>query len=434
MLNFLLAQDEIVVNTRNFMGETPLFLAVKYVNYEAAKCLIKAGANVNLPNFEDLTPLHIAVNYPISARLLLENGANVHARDYSEDTPLHDAVTESSLEVVWMLLYYNADANSVGGNGLTPFMKALITDNVEIQSVLIEYVSDFNTKTFCNMSTLALAVTHDTPYVQAILDGGADITADVFCKCIGVPNVKNFKLIWDRLAFNEDEPICLMEIFNLNYLIEQYIDIIIDSPNTKLLDERILPSYTNFVSKYVEAGIVCLDKLTKITCLLLQNSYRIPAMGIYMVFVSYGYCELIKILQFMDHDNIWHSYALTPRLIFDVHSKVEAVAKEIPKSGSPPLDLKIDLLCNFSYFAVKPLVEFYLKNFGDDHTGIKEELAVLHSLPKVPSLVELARNKTREFIVKKFEFQNSCQYYTFVGHLDIPLVYRKILTFEKKLY
>lgn len=416
------------------MGETPLFLAVKYVNFEAAECLIQAGANINLPNFEDLTPLHISVTSPKLAHLLLFNGANVDARDYSDDTPLHDAVTESSLEVVCMLLYYDADANSIGGNGLTPFMRALITEDVNIQSVLLDFVSDFNVETCDNVSTLALALTHSTPYVQTMLEKNAQITADVFHKCVVVPNVHNFKLIWDRLVYNEEDPICLMDIFQLNYLIEQYIDIIIDSPNTQLLDERILPNFTNFVAIYVEAGIVCLDKLTKFTCLLLQNSYQLPAMGIYMIFASYGYCELIKILQYMEHDNIWLPYVFTPRLIFDIHSKVEVVAETIPRSDGPPPDLKIDLLCSFSYFAVKHLVEFYLNTFGIAHNNNKEELDILFALPKVPSLVELARNKTREYIINKFRFKTNCQYYTFVSHLNIPLVYRKILTFEKKLY
>lgn len=415
------------------MGETPLFLAVKYVDFEASKRLIEAGANVNLPNFEDLTPLHISVASPKLAYLLLSNGANVNARDYSDDTPLHDAVVEACLEVVCMLIYYDADVNSIGGNGLTPFMKAIIAEDVRIQSVFLDYVSDFNAKTCDNMSTLELAVTHDCVYTQAILERGAEITANVFRKCIVVPNIKNFKLIWDRLQFNEEDPICLMDVFELNYFIEQYIDIIIDSPNTKLLDDRILPNFTNFVTKYVEAGIVCLDKLTKFTCLLLQNSYRLPAMGVYMIFASYGYCELIKILQFMEHDNVWLPYVFTPRLIFDIHSKVEIIAKEIPRSDAPPPDLKIDLLCSFSYFAVKHLVEFYLNTFGSDHSNAKE-LAILYSLPKVPSLIELARNKTKEYIINKFGFETNSQYYTFVSHLNIPSVYRKILTFEKKLY
>lgn len=416
------------------MGETPLFLAVKYVNFEAAQKLIEAGANVNLPNFEDLTPLHASVTFPKIAHLLLSYGANVNARDYSDDTPLHDAITELSLEVVCMLLYYDSDANSIGGNDLTPFMKAVITESVEIQSVLIDYVSDFNAETGDSLSTLALAVTHNSPYVQTIIDRGAYVTADVFYKCIIVPNVGNFKLIWDRLAFNDEDPICLLDIFQLNYFIEQYIDVIIDSPNTKILDERMLPNFANFVTKYVEAGIVCLDKLTKFTCLLLQNSYRLPAMGIYMIYVSYGYCELIKILQYMEHDNIWLPYVLTPRLIFDIQSNLEITSREIPRSDAPPPDLKIDLLCSFSYFASKYLVDFYLLTFGLDHRNIREELAILHALPKVPSLVELARNKTRQFIITKLKFKTNCQYYTFVSHLNIPLVYRKILTFEKKLY
>lgn len=47
-------------------------------NIEAAKCLIKAGANLNVPDENELLPLHYAItkNLPVLCNLLIEKGAD----------------------------------------------------------------------------------------------------------------------------------------------------------------------------------------------------------------------------------------------------------------------------------------------------------------------------------------------------------------------
>ncbi|KAG5896624.1 hypothetical protein JTB14_009532 [Gonioctena quinquepunctata] len=203
IVEFLIAQEDIVINARNFLGQTPLFLAVRDGAYELVKFLVDNGANVNLPNYEDVTPLHVSIQYPNIAHVLITNGANINASDYSDDTPLHDAVADSHLETVCMLVYYNADANRPGGNNLTPFMKALITENHALQEALFEYVDDFNISTFDCISTLALALTHDNPFVEEIINRGADVDILAYKMCLRVPNPQNFKLVWKKLSCQE---------------------------------------------------------------------------------------------------------------------------------------------------------------------------------------------------------------------------------------
>lgn len=56
-----------------------------------AEYLIKKGANVNLPNKVELSPLHFAAENDNlqTAKLLIENGANVNAVSKFGWTPLH---------------------------------------------------------------------------------------------------------------------------------------------------------------------------------------------------------------------------------------------------------------------------------------------------------------------------------------------------------
>lgn len=61
MVMFLIENGaKLDVKEEHFYGHTPLQRAVMNNNIELAEILLKAGANVNLPNFSDETPLILA--------------------------------------------------------------------------------------------------------------------------------------------------------------------------------------------------------------------------------------------------------------------------------------------------------------------------------------------------------------------------------------
>ncbi|MGD9604472.1 MAG: ankyrin repeat domain-containing protein [Gammaproteobacteria bacterium] len=105
----LLLQAGVNPNHINDFGKAPLMYAAQYNQVDAAKLLIKQGANVNAVttkpwdscyytlNTFNMTPLHYAVRYasPELVRLLLDNGAqpfikaeNRHKYPMVEETPL----------------------------------------------------------------------------------------------------------------------------------------------------------------------------------------------------------------------------------------------------------------------------------------------------------------------------------------------------------
>ncbi|KAJ8951197.1 hypothetical protein NQ314_007698 [Rhamnusium bicolor] len=440
IIDFLLAQDDIVVNIRNFRGETPLFQAVRNGRFESTQKLIRIGANVNLPNHEEVTPLHVSVTHTELAHLLILHGAHIDAIDYSGDTPLHDATAEGCLETVCMLLYYNADANAIGGNNLTPFMKALIAENIEIQHALFEYVDDFNIATVDHMTTLALALTHDTPYVYEIIQRGAEVNyADIylyeevacaFFLCLRVPNHQNFKLIWEKLHYNEIinsiNLFALFEHLGLSDL-EKYIDVIIESDNVKTAVESLSKNenYFFFINKFAETDLR-LEQLTKLTCRLILYGYRVTSYDIYEIFLHYGYCELFKMLLYMENNYSygWLPHMIVPRLIFDLDCKLSNVLIEMARIYRNEVGKLLE------YFVYPPLMKVYLHKYRYDD----DMMEIILKLPEVPLLIELARNKSREHIAKTFNTTSACQFYTTVNHLNISTVYKKILTFEKKLY
>lgn len=67
--------------------------------------------------------------------------ANINALDFDLYTPLHEAVIHSDYEMVSMLLYYGADADSACSNGLTPFMMAVHL-NVDVEVSNLKWNND----------------------------------------------------------------------------------------------------------------------------------------------------------------------------------------------------------------------------------------------------------------------------------------------------
>ncbi|QIW16186.1 hypothetical protein A4G20_07510 [Pasteurellaceae bacterium RH1A] len=69
------------VNAQDVYGMTPLHYAMRSKNIEAAKVLLEAGADPNIPNQDNLIPLRMCIRYPDRLDLLelmLKSGGNVH--------------------------------------------------------------------------------------------------------------------------------------------------------------------------------------------------------------------------------------------------------------------------------------------------------------------------------------------------------------------
>jgi len=115
-----------LINFISNIGHT-IFLDNDGINRQVLKIIEKNRNSINEREaFRDSTPLHWAIfkrKIPL-IRLLLENGADVNARDdrYNHaSTPIHWAVTDPpSLELVKLLLEFNADISITNSGGGTP--------------------------------------------------------------------------------------------------------------------------------------------------------------------------------------------------------------------------------------------------------------------------------------------------------------------------
>jgi ankyrin repeat protein len=213
-------------------GLTVLLYAARSGCTRCVRSLLAAGADIDKPTPEGMTPLMIAIDNQAydTARLLLDEGANPHVWDWYGRTALYVAVDMSSFrgrlshpssssetsatDVVRLLLEAGVNPNaqlnmhrpSRGGNigrfadellttGTTPLLRAAIGADVEAARLLIEHGALVDLPNVHGITPLMAASGHasgrnqrfDTPQAQAraielidlFLAAGADIDAKI---------------------------------------------------------------------------------------------------------------------------------------------------------------------------------------------------------------------------------------------------------------
>ncbi|CAH0552635.1 unnamed protein product [Brassicogethes aeneus] len=430
ILKFILEVKSLLVNSRNFKGETALFLAVRYQFTDIVLLMLQAGANVNLPNNEEVTPLHNASNNPEIAHLLIKNGAKLDVIDYGGDTPLNEAVSSGCLEVVCMLLYYNADANACSDHNLTPFMKALIREDIEIQRTLFNYVDDFNQRTQEGMPILALALTHETLFVEEIINRGANVNYhldfktpfDAFQLCLQVPDEDKFRLIWNKFVYLDYDKesilskLCKADLSSNNFT--EYLDIILSSCN--LMTAIYAPEKDDDIKLLITTMvrlILPVDYINNVIYILWSYGKNVTPEDLDSMFYYFGYCELFKIGLHMDIKNIGFDENFNfLHLLYD-----------------PQLSFKSFIIILNRYIGLFDLNVMFINRMSK-FMSIPQLTNIPNYNHVVPCLKDIARNVARDYIIETYNLQTSRQYMTHVNHMETSQVYKKLLSYETQLY
>jgi ankyrin repeat protein len=120
----LLAVDRQLVEQYSADGFTAVGLAAFFGHRQAARLLLKAGADPNQAsrNALHVTPLHsaCAAGHAAVAGLLLQHGADPNAAESNGMTPLHTAAGTGNREIAALLLDAGADRAHQSHDGRTP--------------------------------------------------------------------------------------------------------------------------------------------------------------------------------------------------------------------------------------------------------------------------------------------------------------------------
>jgi len=103
----------------------PLHLAARGGVAAMVAELIKHGADVNGQTLMKFTVLHLSITHPNVVRLLIDKGANLDTPNYEGVTPLHLAIENKKVVTAQILADRGADVESADEDGLTPFHYAI---------------------------------------------------------------------------------------------------------------------------------------------------------------------------------------------------------------------------------------------------------------------------------------------------------------------
>ena len=171
---------------------TPLHLASFVGVSEITQLLLDHGATANVENIHGQTPLHLLSQGELLSlenhgltRLLLGLGLEVNARDKDLSTPLHFACSHRNFEIALLLLDHGAELNARNADGETPLhhvsrSKTSVHDDPRVAQTLLERGADVNARNKDEETPFHLAsesYLSMPPIIQLLLDHGAEADA-----------------------------------------------------------------------------------------------------------------------------------------------------------------------------------------------------------------------------------------------------------------
>ncbi|CAG0899821.1 unnamed protein product [Cyprideis torosa] len=162
------------VNAENWGGETPLFTATRWNRHSVVRVLLAHGADLNIRDIEQISPLHQATSAEI-AELLILKGADVNAKANNGNTPLFDAIENDHRSVIHVLLAHGADPNITHEDGRSPLFVATEKSIHSVVEVLLTHGADPNITHEDGRSPLFVATEKNIhSVVEVLLTHGAD--------------------------------------------------------------------------------------------------------------------------------------------------------------------------------------------------------------------------------------------------------------------
>ncbi len=132
-------RGDIIINSRDITnGDSALHLVIAGHDYKWLEYLLYKGADANNRNFVGTTPLWLAINTGFSegATLLIAKRARVNDPGPSGETPLISAVHQRNIDLVRVLIKAGADVTRSDNSGRNPIEYARLSKSVMMLSEL----------------------------------------------------------------------------------------------------------------------------------------------------------------------------------------------------------------------------------------------------------------------------------------------------------
>ena len=153
----ILIRKEADVNAINHCGRTPLFFVFQEntrllwphlleIETRIASFLIKKGAKVDIKDFSNITPLHLATKYGNleSVKILVENGADINFTSNFRERPIHLACEKGYLEILNIFISKGVDINVLDFFSRNCLHIVVQRNDLQMAKVLLDNYIDVN--------------------------------------------------------------------------------------------------------------------------------------------------------------------------------------------------------------------------------------------------------------------------------------------------
>ena len=179
----ILLHNNATIDIRNKNKESPLMLAV-FSNHSAiVQNLLEHNSDVNLKGGKgDNTPVNIAAmkGFLDIIKILLQNNANINILNKNKEMSLHIAISNKHSDVAKYLIEHNADLNvNRGSLERTPLLYAVAYGMLDIIKMILQYNARFNSLENKNR-LLECAIENNQSYVvKYLIENNADVNKTV---------------------------------------------------------------------------------------------------------------------------------------------------------------------------------------------------------------------------------------------------------------
>lgn len=437
-MKLLLTQPNIRQNVQNNQGETPLFLSLENeLNEEIALILIDSGCDVNIGNYEDVTPLHLAVRWKSTnvAHKLIKKGADINFKDQDGYSPLHEAATKDRFDNVCMLLYYNVSVNEkTTFFQATPFhMACNYQYGTETAKCLIDYVADIDEMDSAGCTPLPIALNNKSNFAIDIMKKGADVNL-VF---------NDLPFIHFSFLYETNEVFLHMwQLVNCNVLLDLNYPLLSTFLNLCQfpMDQFLKCLYVIFESPFIE-NFICQHRAcyndSLFSYIIRKKMLLKDRIEVFYLFLSYGIT-----LYFNDICLLYDIYSFDQSFECLLAS---GCCIELNKANR--FNLLVSRICfnnlniyvrgrdYFTKSIFKCDRSFYYKFYSLPENACEEQICRLGGkCGSVPTLLELGRNAVRQVIFKTCNKPYAFNVYSAILSLNVPVKIRDILFLKQPIY
>lgn len=162
-------------------GRTPLMRAAEYANknnnLDVLKCLIKAGADVNVKDAEGNTALIFAIknHHKYTAIELIKAGANPNVENKNTETALKLAIIYDHKDIIIELIKANVNIDFISESSICSVMSSICKMND--MELFDKFIKKINMNNFPDTTLLVMACrgTKSLRFIKYIVESGVDV-------------------------------------------------------------------------------------------------------------------------------------------------------------------------------------------------------------------------------------------------------------------